>query len=483
LVSGNFSKDNKEDFYNQNNDFQDGVIHSHIVSHNIIDHTNSEFAYGVTESRGIGFTSCYGGMNIANAMIGIKGDSATHLENIQETMHGFNYYRDCWKDVLFSGLTNRRLIQINTISGINPIEVGDTLNGVSSGASGLIHFWYPDSRTAQVINITGSFQNTENYTITSKDTNGALRYVDPVQVHANVIGNIFHKTNTETKDSTSLGSNGYALRHHFIGNIYNAQTAKGGGNKAVSCALAFDSTHTNGVYRGWDTAFAGATQAVAVNIKDSFFWNNTDNILSTIWQDSKIEGNKFFDGSVTIGDLRNSTLEGNEFIDGEIDIQSTTNDNKWLNNKVSTDVTLTNLNPADFEVWESTPYGKIKDTHRFTVSGQIAGVGDDDVLTLTPIANGVSVSIEFNLTGRASTSGGGDIGRAFIYWTTISTPVITLDIANFQAGPITVTLTQSGNDVIVRVHGSTGGFNNYAGDINIKSSGVTVLPVEFLDRT
>ena len=485
----NTTKDCRADFFLQNNDTQNGLTHSWIAALNYVDATNSVVSYGATESRGISFTSCYGGINIANALVGIKGDAATHLENIQETVHGFNYYRNCYKDILFSGLTTRKLIQINTILGGDGVAVGDVLNGATSGASGTIFFWFADSQIAQVINITGAFQNTENYTITAKDTNGALQYVDPVQTHANVIGNVFHKTTVDGKTSTHLGANNYHLRNHLIGNSYNCQTARGAAMVAVNCVFAFYTDHSQSSYRGWDTAFDGGSSVNLVNIRESYFWNNIKNINATTWDRSRIEGNTFFDGAITFGTMTETKLRNNIWYDGEIDIVGSGTGNEWRDNIVDPAVTITNLDPIKFNVWESKTYSRKDSTHSIRSSTAISSgsLTKELIATLKPLGANTSAVIEWKLTSRSATSGGrryADMGRALLEWDNASAAIVTNDAANFVSGTKTigVTLDISGTDIQVNFDYTATGFSSQASvEINIVTDGSTVTPVKFLD--
>jgi len=485
-VIGNTSIDTVNDFILQNNDSQNGVAHSWIVMGNYANHTNSDRPYGTTESRAISFTSIYGGINVGNASVGIKGDSATHLENVQETVHGFNYYRDCRYDILFSGEPDRYSIQLATIAGGDSIAVGDTLNGVTSGATGFILFWYEESRIAQVTNIVGNFLHTENYTITAKDTNGSIAYSDPVQVHANSIGNIFHKTGTQSLISTQLGLNNYILRNHFLCNTYNAQAARDVSTTiAVNAAFAYEHTHSHSTYRGWGTAFeCGTTNDIKVS--NNYFWNNTKNVNGSVLSKSDFDCNDFIDGDFIVGNLQATKIRNNKFKAGVIDISSSTNDNEWIDNEVSGDVVLTSLDVADFSRWKSTPYTKNGNVNEINTSATISGLLDDKQLiaTISPLSSSTTATIEWNTTSRATGRKYAEMGRALITWNSSSTPEIFTDPSNFVHGnpTIGIDLTINGNDLEVSYILMNAGSGRLAStSIKILTEGTYVVPVEYLD--
>jgi hypothetical protein len=475
------------DFLLQNNDSQNGITHSWLVSFNYVDATDSTVSYGATESRGVSFTSCYGGINIANAMVGVKGDSATHLENIQETVHGFNYYRDCFKDILFSG-TGRRLISLASLSGADTIAPGDELVGSTSGATVDVLFYFANYETIQDNNRVGSFQIGESFTVTGKDVAGTILYIDPVQVHANVIGNVFHKTSDLTTKSVNLGINNYHLRSHFIGNTYNNQVVKGNNSIAVACAFAFDSDHSEATYRGWDTAFKGGTSAGPINIRNSYFWNNTYNIDGAVWKDSVTEGNKFFDGITKITDLEDSRFEDNVFESGEIDIVSGGGSNSWINNFVSSDVTITNLDPQDFSTWESETYSRKGSFHEIRSRSTIFNGSTLKQLVAT-LEGGPSrmATIKWELASRdvtAAPTNYAQMGRAIIDWDSSGNPSITLDPNNFESGNKKCGFSIDVSGVEVELNYDYVSDNNKTYNtlkIEITGEAVNVSPVDFID--
>jgi hypothetical protein len=488
-IYGNTAIDCGSDFVLQNNDSQPGISHSWLVALNFADATNSVKPYGTVEARGIGFTSCYGGINAINAMVAIKGDAATHLENIQETMHGFNYFRDCFRDMYWSG-ERRRLMNLTGITGTDTLEVGDEIVGDSSGATAYVLFYLENYGAIQDVDRVGAFTEGETFTITSKDTTGTISYIDPVQVHANAIGNIFHKTNDETRSALHLGVNGYQIRSHFIGNIYNAQVEKGvADNQAVVCAASYDSDHSLSSYRGWDTVFNGGTFTGEINIKDSYFWNNTLNLDGDAWQSPVLTGNKFFDGKVRMGNVVDGRFENNTFVAGEIDIDNSGSGSKWINNRVAAGVTLTDLDPSTFGVWESQAYKKNGETHKIVSTTNInSGSTLKELIATLEVAGGNrSAVVEWKLTARSAALGGRmncDMGRAFIEWNENSVPTIVLDSNNFAEGFITTefSLDISGNDVLLNYDYQVDNTNSFVEiEISIVTAAVKVTPVDFLD--
>lgn len=486
IANTSYNCDN--DFVLQNNDFQNGITHSWLVSLNYADQTGSGVSYGATESRGVSFTTCYGGINAINAMVGIKGDSATHLENIQETVHALNYFRDCYSDVLFSGLP-RLLISLSSISGTDAIEIDDQIIGVTSGATCDVLFWLNDYKTLQSNNLVGSFQRGESFTVAGKDTTGIISYIDPVQVHANVIGNIFHKATGATSHCVQLGTNNYSLRNHFSLNSYNAQIAKGvNSNVAVACAFAYDSDHSLESYRGFDTAFSGGTSVSAVNVRDSYFWNNTKNLDADAWTSSRIEGNKFFDGLVRIDNSAGTKIRQNYFCAAcEIDIAGGAG-SEWSDNVVESGATITALDPNNFSIWKSAPYSKDGTTHTIRASAAIQSgtVTKQLIATLTAGTNR-SAAVSWSLASRSATSGGAmyvSVGRAFIAWDNSGNPTVTLDANNFASGTQTTdfSIDISGTTVQLNFDYTAVNYNSLSEiEIKIVAAAVNVLPVNFLD--
>ena len=487
-IIGNHSSNSSLDFILQNNDTQNGLTHSWLVLGNYCDQTDSEFGYGQTESRGIGFTSCYGGMAIGNAMVACKGDSATHLENFQETMFIGNYYRDNQLDTLYSGLADRRLVSLNITVGT--VAIGQIITDSVSGAAGEILFFLEGGDIVQVINITGGSFGAGNAFTTDGGASGTVIYNNEVQTHANHIGNIFHKTNDDTVTSMSSSGGPYFMRNFFIGNTYNNQGHRAG-KTAISFPARYDMSTMMNCFTGWESALNGGG-GTALDNEFAFnkYWGNEYNVNGiNIVENSQWFKEKFYDGIFKVANLKSSSIEGCLFESGSIDIQSTTNDNTWRSNKVSAGVTLTNLNPLDFISWESESYTKHNDTHVIRVSTAInSGSTVKELLaTLTPIAGNVSMTVEWRLTSRSPTSGGrraAEIGRASVTWDGASAPSIVNDVANFTNGVKTIgfTLDISGTNVLANFDYTATGYNSFATiEVTITANAATVTPVNFLD--
>lgn len=481
---GNTSIDCENDFVLQNNDFQDGITHSWLVVGNYADQTNNGLAYGQTESRGIGFTTCYGGIAVANAMVACKGDGATHLENIQETMFIGNYYRDNETDVLPSGLSNRRLIRLNVTGG--SVAVGQTITDSGTGATGEVLFWFPVGSIAQVINTSGTFTDGNAFT-TDGGASGTITHVDPVQVHSNHIGNIYHKTTDDTDVSYASSGGPYTARNFLIGNAWNNQAAYGT-KTALGTAAKTDTVAAFNSFRGWAWAQnAGGGTSSRVHSVFNNFWGNQINVRSvgTLVQFSWFY-DKFFDGEFSVANLQESTIEGCTFFAGEIDIQSSTNDNIWKYNKVDSSVTLTNLSVLDFKEWESTPYTKRDRSHTVRRSNITPSSGTPVVLaTLTPRAPETSVSINANIAfrnGGANRYGAG-FERVQVVWNASTVPTISADPANYNPdGGVTLSLVDIGGGVVeVRALGATASGWIAEVEATLIESGVNVEPAEFID--
>jgi hypothetical protein len=477
-VFDNVAVDNTNDFVLANNDFDAGVSYDWSVMGNIVDMTNNGQDFDRSESRGIGFTSVYGARAINNSMISCKGDSATHLENTQETQIAFNYYRNNLRDVLFSGLRDREQIQLNTISG-GSVEVFDVITSTTSGGTGTIQFYDSSSRIAQVINIVGIFLAEDTYTIDGKSTTGVIRKPDPVQAHANIIGNIFHKTTLDTTNSVQIGGNSYRLRNLFMGNIYAAATAYGGNTTAFAASFGYESKLVGETFRGWSDAIQGNT-TIGLDVSNSHFWNNANNFRFDAYSDSLIHNNNFVDGDFSITTAENMTFSHNHFKDGVVTIGGNIG-NKWLHNRVEPECDISALGTDDFDFWESSNYTKKEQEHQIRDTRNLSGVSQT-LATLQPKTGNCSCVVEFKHSLRSPTSGGrsfSEAGRAMITWNNSSIPTVTLDTGNFNAGNAIaeILLVISGTDVAVTIDNQAPTFNIIStSTLNITTEQVNVTP-------
>lgn len=481
----NTSKDCVNDFFLQNNDSQNGITHGNIVALNSVDHTNSTVPYGATEARGVSFTTCYGGLNALNSLVGIKGDSATHLENIQETVHALNYYRDNLTDILFSGLTDRKLISLDITGGSDTIEVGDVITS-SSGGSGSVLFWFDENEIAQVIDITGSFVSGDTFTVTSKDVVGSVVYRDDVQVHANSIGNVFHKTGSETRLSLNGGVNNYTLMMQSIGDTFNCQVKRGVANTvAVTAVYTSAITMTNEAFRGWDTAIDCVPYANLIKTKDSNFWNNGNVLLGGQLLNSEFCGNTVFDGNIDITDLQKSKVCGNTFFKGSVSIAGS--GNTWRDNSVTTDVSIDKNIVNAFDVWDSKNYKKNGRSHYIKSENTFSADGSDvNILLATAqpeLSASGSVIINWSIASRTSTDGANRSGRVGIAWVAGGPPVITVDsVEAFGSGGLTFEAVADGSNALLNFkYPSLGLYADGVIELDILTSTVIIIPENFLD--
>lgn len=487
LVNGNFCYNSLKDFYNQNNDTDSGVVFGHVVSNNLIDTTASTQSYPATESRGIGFTSIYGGVAALNSMTGIKGDAGTHLENVQETAIIGNYYRNCLKDILFSGTpgSTRRIVQLEGVTG-GTVSVGDEIVGSSSGATGDVHFNLGDGGYFQVINIAGGpFTAGETFTITAGSATGTIFDIDPVQVHSTVMGNIMHITDSNGPVGVSAGVNNFNLRTAFIGNTYNSQADRSPTTKGMSIESSKATYHLGETYRGWTRAVASDTGAIDHHFQQCAFWFNTSNFNNQLF-DSSVTECHFYDGETGFADLRNSEIRSCNFHAGSINVLSTTNDNLWINNKVDASVTLTSLSVLDFRQWKSEFFDKDCRTNTIRRTSIAPSSGTPVVLaTLTPRAPETSVSIQSQISFRNSAANryGAGFERMQIVWNASTVPTITNDAADFNPdGGVTIVAVDVGSGVTeIRALGATASGWLADVDVTIVESGVNVVPDVFVD--
>jgi hypothetical protein len=474
----NLAVDNTNDFINANNDTDAGVSYDLSIMGNVADMTNNNISYGAAESRFVSITSTYGARAINNSAINIKGDAAFHLENTQETQIAFNYMRNCERDILFSGLRNREQIQLATIVG-GTVEIGDQIVSTTSGGSGTIQFYDGISQIAQVILIVGAFNKDDAYSITAKATTGVIRKPDPVQAHANSIGNIHHKTNLDTANAVNIGGNNYRLRNQFIGNIYSAQTAFGGGTTAFAASFGYESKLQGEAFRGWSNAIQG-TDTEGLDISNSHFWNNVNNINFTAYRDSLITNNNFVDGDFTIGTAEGVTISYNKFRGGVVSVGGTIN-NKWIYNTVENECNISAVDTDDFKVWESANYTKQDLQHQIRFTDNLNSV-DKLLATLEPKTANCACVVSWSHSFRSPTSGGrsySEAGRAMITWNNSSVPTVTLDPNNFAAGTASavIAVNVSGNDVEVIIDNLAPTFNILATTtVNITAEQVKVIP-------
>lgn len=481
-VLNNTATQSLNDFVNVNNDSQAGISYDWNVSDNVVNHEGSIRPYGSTETRGIGFTTVYGGRAVNNSMLNIRGDAASHCENVNEIVYGFNYYKDCFRDYLHSGAINRKWVRLNTISGVEPVAVGDVITGSSSGASGTILFWMADARLAWLRNATGTWTRGESFTIAGKATTGTVHFEDRVQSHVNKIGNIHHKTNTQTTVCNDYGSNNYGIRAHEIGESYLGQFTFGANVRAINAALAFDLNLSHSSYRGFDIAIDGGTQMIQMSNRYSYSWGNLFHVKSAVATRCTFQGNTYWEGEFQIRDSRQCLYQDLKFLPGSvINIDSTTRDNIWKDNLVSSQTTITNLDVNDFTTWKSSRYDKELDTHKLKLRDNILGAGQDLLATVVPLAGNTTCSLDWNVSTRSGTNQGISKGAAIITWNPSKVPTVTLDPSNWSVGSVTLELAISGQNLLIRVKSTAGVDNIYTGYVNVNTNGTTLTPVTFLD--
>lgn len=481
-VRDNVSIDGTGDFVLANNDFQAGISYDWSVSGNVVDQTNSTVPFGATECRGIGFASVYGARAVDNSMIACRGDAATHIENIQESSFGFNYYRDNHLDLIFSGKADRFWLYFSSMSGA--FVVGETVTGGSSGATATVLFSYGQTGGLRIFldPVSGTFRTGESVTGGTSGAIGNVKFVDITKTRSTFIGNIFHKSPTCTlPDSTNFGVNNYDLSAQMIGNSWLSEMTFGQNTLAVNGAFAFNVTCAYGVYRGWDTAIGGGATFDTEYVGNRFLCNDKHFNLSAL-RNSRLSGNVFGAGNSVITSSVGVTYSENKITAGTFTI-SGGEGNYWLFNRAATAATV-NVDPSSFAVFDGKLYQKRNNTH--TLSPDTLGIGSaapGTIATLSKIANNTCASVDYIVAWRntALSTRGVAKGTLLVEWDGEGVLSVT-DVIPSTSAAVKIDGIASGADASIRVTATSAGTTLCTVSAQIVANGVNVIPTNYIDK-